>query len=144
MPRRSQVATHPRRAEIEIGLAMGMQVKALAKKYGMDVQVLYRYKRDMPPSRKAAILAAHTSPGVDLDKLKIVESEGLLAHLIVQRGRCHEAIDLAIEYGDLKSWHLFEGETRPDVYIETPDLLVVIEGKRTEGGPTTSTKWIVI
>jgi hypothetical protein len=110
MPRQSQVALHPRRAEIEIGLAMGMQVKALAKKYGFDVQVLYRYKKDMPASRKAAILAAHTSPGVDLDKLRIVESEGLLAHLIAQRGRCHEAIDLAIEYGDLKAWHLFEGD----------------------------------
>jgi hypothetical protein len=89
---------------------MGIQVKALAKKYGIEKQVLYRYKRDMPPARKAAILAAHTSPGVDLDKLRIVESEGLLAHLIAQRGRCHEAIDLSIEYGDLKSWHLFEGD----------------------------------
>ena len=110
MPRRSQVATHPRRAEIEIGLAMGMAVKSLAKKYGFDKQVLYRYKRDMPPARKAAILSAHTSPGVDLDKLRIVESEGLLAHLISQRGRCHEAIDLAQKYGDLKAWHSFEGD----------------------------------
>lgn len=64
----------------------------------------------MPPARKAAIIAAHTSPGVNLDKLKTVESEGLLAHLIAQRGRCHEAIDLAVKYGDLKSWHLFEGD----------------------------------
>jgi hypothetical protein len=28
------------------------------------------------------------------------------------------------------------------VYIATPDLIVVIEGKRTESGPTTSTMWM--
>ena len=110
MPRRSQVALHPKRAEIEIGLALGYKAKALAKKYSLDVQCLYRYKKDMPASRKAAILSAHCSPGVDLEKLRIVESEGLLAHMIAQRGRFHEAIDRAIEFGDLKSQHLFEGD----------------------------------
>lgn len=39
-------------------------------------------------------------------------------------------------------WHLFEGQTQPDVFIQTPDIVVVIEGKRTERGPTTSTKWM--
>jgi hypothetical protein len=39
-------------------------------------------------------------------------------------------------------WHIFEGPTQPDVFIQTPSLLVVIEGKRTELGPTTFTKWM--
>jgi hypothetical protein len=39
-------------------------------------------------------------------------------------------------------WHIFEGETQPDVFIETDDLIVVIEGKRTEAKPTTTTKWM--
>ena len=41
-----------------------------------------------------------------------------------------------------ENWHLFEGKTRPDVYIKTPDLIMVIEGKRTERKPTTSTTWM--
>lgn len=43
-----------------------------------------------------------------------------------------------------EDWHLFEGKTQPDVFIETPHLLIVIEGKRTEREPTTSTKWMPV
>jgi hypothetical protein len=41
-------------------------------------------------------------------------------------------------------WCTFEGPTYPDVVIETPDAVVVIEGKRTESGPTTKTAWMPI
>lgn len=41
-----------------------------------------------------------------------------------------------------EDWHIFEGSTQPDVYLETEELIVVIEGKRTEHGPTTKTKWM--
>ncbi len=40
-----------------------------------------------------------------------------------------------------RGWHIFEGPSYPDAYIETPGALVVIEGKRTEAGPTTDTTW---
>lgn len=41
-----------------------------------------------------------------------------------------------------EDWHIFEGVTQPDVYLETDNLIVVIEAKRTEDGPTTRTKWM--
>jgi hypothetical protein len=41
-----------------------------------------------------------------------------------------------------KKWYIFEGQSQPDVFIQTPDLIIVIEGKRTETKPTTSTKWM--
>jgi hypothetical protein len=41
-----------------------------------------------------------------------------------------------------RGWWLFEGCTYPDVTIETPGAIVVIEGKRTEPGPTTWTTWM--
>lgn len=41
-----------------------------------------------------------------------------------------------------RGWHVLEGPTAPDVYIETADALIVIEGKRTEAGPTTNTTWL--
>lgn len=41
-----------------------------------------------------------------------------------------------------RAWYIFEGRTFPDAVIETPDALIVIEGKRTEAGPTTATTWL--
>jgi len=42
-----------------------------------------------------------------------------------------------------EKWHIFEGPTQPDVFIQTPDFIIVIEGKRTELTPTISTKWML-
>lgn len=39
-------------------------------------------------------------------------------------------------------WFVLEGPSYPDVFISTPDLIVVIEGKRTEPVPTTATTWM--
>lgn len=52
------------------------------------------------------------------------------------------ALDLLRRASSARSWHVLEGATYPDVLLVTPDALVVIEGKRTEAGPTTDTKWL--
>lgn len=41
-------------------------------------------------------------------------------------------------------WYVFEGRTAVDLCLETRDLVVLIEGKRTEAGPTTSTTWMPV
>jgi len=41
-----------------------------------------------------------------------------------------------------RGWYILEGFTYPDAYIETPDATIVVEGKRTESGPKTHTKWM--
>jgi hypothetical protein len=56
--------------------------------------------------------------------------------------RMQEALSLLRNNPHGANWHIFEGETQPDVFIETSDLIVVIEGKRTEAGPTTHTTWM--
>jgi F0F1-type ATP synthase assembly protein I len=43
-----------------------------------------------------------------------------------------------------RGWHILEGQTYPDALIITGDALVVIEGKRTELGPTTGTTWMPV
>jgi hypothetical protein len=43
-----------------------------------------------------------------------------------------------------RAWYVFEGPSYPDAYLATDDLVVVIEGKRTEPGPTTSTTWMPV
>ena len=42
------------------------------------------------------------------------------------------------------AWHVLEGPSYPDAFLATDDLVVVIEGKRTEAGPTTSTMWMPV
>ena len=43
-----------------------------------------------------------------------------------------------------RAWHVMEGPSYPDAFLATDDLVVVIEGKRTEAGPTTSTTWMPV
>jgi hypothetical protein len=40
------------------------------------------------------------------------------------------------------AWYVLEGQSRPDAYLETDNLIIVIEGKRTERKPTTATTWM--
>jgi hypothetical protein len=42
-----------------------------------------------------------------------------------------------------RGWHLLEGTTFPDATLFTPDAIVVVEGKRTEAGPTVDTSWLL-
>ena len=42
------------------------------------------------------------------------------------------------------AWHVLEGPTFPDAYLETDDVVVVVEGKRTEDGPTWTTTFMPV
>lgn len=46
--------------------------------------------------------------------------------------------------GRLRKWYVLEGNTQPDVYLESEKFIVVIEGKRTESRPTVGTTWMPI
>jgi hypothetical protein len=39
-------------------------------------------------------------------------------------------------------WYVLEGKSAPDVFIETTNALIVVEGKRTERKATSSTTWM--
>jgi hypothetical protein len=41
-----------------------------------------------------------------------------------------------------RGWYIFEGPTCPDVFLVAREAVVVIEGKRTEWGPTIDTSWL--
>jgi hypothetical protein len=40
-----------------------------------------------------------------------------------------------------KDWAVLEGPSQPDVFLATKDTVIVVEGKRTESGPTIGTTW---
>ncbi len=43
-----------------------------------------------------------------------------------------------------RDWAVLEGASQPDVFLATDEVMVVIEGKRTELGPTTKTTWMPV
>ena len=43
-----------------------------------------------------------------------------------------------------RAWYVFEGQTSVDAYLCTSRYVVLVEGKRTESGPTTHTSWMEV
>lgn len=52
-----------------------------------------------------------------------------------------EALEL-LKAGGKSDWHVLEGESSPDAYLETEHAVIVIEGKRTEAKATMHTTWM--
>ena len=55
-----------------------------------------------------------------------------------------EALRLLAAGQRTRGWHVLEGASQPDVFLATDEIVVVIEGKRTEPGPTLHTRWMPI
>jgi hypothetical protein len=54
----------------------------------------------------------------------------------------HEALDAIASDLKPRAWYVLEGESYPDAYLETRNLIVVIEGKRKEARTTRVTSWM--
>jgi hypothetical protein len=85
---------------IEYELACGKSVKSISLKFGVHEDALYRHRKRLPPVLKAAYIGHMLAPGVDLDALKVQESEGLLQSLATQRARLLITQDQAMEDGN--------------------------------------------
>jgi hypothetical protein len=57
----------------------------------------------MPPQLVASLVAAGKPSDIDLEKLRQSESEGLLQHIVAQRGRLYHLLDEAEDLGDLRA-----------------------------------------
>ncbi len=55
-----------------------------------------------------------------------------------------EALKRLEKVREERDWAILEGPSQPDVFLETDEVVVVIEGKRTESGPTTTTTWMPV
>jgi hypothetical protein len=97
---RSKIDEHVDRGRIEYDLARGVPVRSVAKKYGLSKDACYRQLQKLPPQLKAAQFANLLKPGADLERLRIDESEGLLANLAMQRARLLLAQDAAMDRED--------------------------------------------
>jgi transposase-like protein len=94
------VCAHRERAAIELGLARGVSMSALARRYGPGADSLYRRRKKHMPSQLLAQLLAGPDCDLDLDQLKAAESQSLLANLVAVRHRLFGALDMAEEMTD--------------------------------------------
>jgi len=99
---RCNVCRHKDLAGIDLALARGIAVQALAKRYEVSTDSLYRHaKAHLPPQLRAQLISAAPDLGsVDLDKLRETESQSLLSHLVAIRGRLFGSLDFSEEHGD--------------------------------------------
>jgi transposase-like protein len=100
---RIAIRDRPDRAQIEFELAAGKSVRSIANKFGVHEGALYKYRKKLPPQLKAAYVGHLLAPGVDLEKLKTQESEGLLQSLAQQRARLLIVQDAEMESGNAQA-----------------------------------------
>jgi len=95
---------HPDRASIELGLANSVPLRVLAKRFGLSTYAIHRHRhRHMTPQLLAQLVTRGRMSEIDLEKLRITESEGLLHHLVAARGRLYKAMDEAEARSDFQN-----------------------------------------
>jgi hypothetical protein len=75
-------------------------VTALARRYDISTDSLYRHRRAHLPAQLRAKLIAGPDIDIDLDRLRESESQSLLANLVALRHRLFASLDVAEECGD--------------------------------------------
>ena len=109
-----------------------------------DRQSDRRERSFKPPRALLRWLIENASPGPGQELSSDPETRKLRERLLINReesARDQAFRDLETG-GQTARWCTLEGPTYPDVVIETPDALVIVEGKFTERGPTTHTTWM--
>jgi hypothetical protein len=82
----------------------------------------------------------HASALDRASRITRAKREGLLRR---DPATIQEALQLlSVDRRPSRGWYVLEGPSRPDVYLESDRALVVIEGKRSETGATSSTTWM--
>ena len=98
--KKCSVCSHRERAGIDLALARGVSKDALAKRYGLGRDPLFRHAQShMPPQLRASLLAGPDLE-IDVDRLRETESQSLLANIIAIRRRLFNSFDAAELHGD--------------------------------------------
>jgi hypothetical protein len=94
------ICRHREHASIDLALVRGVSMGALARRYKVGADSLYRHRKSHLPPQLLAALLAGPDLDIDLDKLRETESQSLLANLIAIRRRLFASLDTAEEHGD--------------------------------------------
>lgn len=114
-----QICTHPDRASMELGLANKVSSRVLAARYGVSRDSLDRHRRNhMAPELIASLMTRGRMSAIDLENLRITESEGMLQHLVALRGRLYGWADIAEQQGDVKAAASIAGQAIKTIEVE--------------------------
>jgi hypothetical protein len=94
------ICIHRERAAIDLAVCRGVSVTALARRYQLSTDAIYRHSRNHLPPQLRAKLIAGPDLDIDLDRLRETESQSLLANLVAIRRRLFAGLDVAEEVGD--------------------------------------------
>jgi hypothetical protein len=98
------------RHQVDIGLAHKIASRVLAQRFGLSRDAIQRHAQNhLSPATKAAILTARKPSEIDLEALRVSESEGLLCQLVASRARLQQLAELSLELGDIKGAVAVEG-----------------------------------
>lgn len=87
-----------------------MPASVLASRFALGKDAILRHARNhLSPVQRASILAASKPTSIDPEELAASEGRGLLASLVVQRGRLQRHAELAAELGDIRGAVSAEG-----------------------------------
>jgi hypothetical protein len=94
------ICEHDHRAEIEFALANRVPYRRVAVQFQVSADAAGRHSRNhMDAALKARLMTTGTDSPVDLEQLRITESEGLLQHLVALRGREYAMLDKCEKLG---------------------------------------------
>ena len=102
--RNCKLCNHPDRAALESALALGTPLTQIAERMGVSTPSVWRHwHQHVSPETKAAKTSAALAPGIDLEKLVMTESRGILHQLAVIRNGLFRLFERALEETDHRS-----------------------------------------
>ena len=99
-----RVCEHPDRARIELQIARRVPNRRVASNFNISPDSVQRHKHNhMPAQLLAALVCGTRETEIDLEQLRVSESEGMLQHLLALRGRLYALLDQAEEDNDINA-----------------------------------------
>jgi hypothetical protein len=96
------ICAHDKRHLIEVALTYKTPLRVLAARFNISPHALWRHsKAHLSAAMRASILSATPETKVDLERLRVSESEGLLGSLLAQRARLQQHAEAAMEAGSI-------------------------------------------
>lgn len=115
---RCTVCDHGDRASIELGIANKVPIRVLAKRYGIHHDAVHRHgKNHMRPELHAQLMTRGRMTPVELENLRVTESEGVLQHIVAVRARLYSLMDSAEQQDDYKSAAAISGQILKNLEI---------------------------
>ena len=98
------VCNHVDRASIELGLANKVPIRVLGKRYGLHHDAVHRHGRNhMDAKLHAQLMTRGRLTPLEVENMRVTESEGLLHHLVATRARMWGYMDDAEQQDDYKA-----------------------------------------